>query len=104
MFPKVLIAPIVKKFEAFLGAWAPRPLGRSSEGLESIAGRSERLFRATKSTQERSNWHFQATWSPEIARRGLWRAILVDLGSILGATGIDFFGLSLLFRSSGPIR
>ena len=35
--------------------WAPGPLGHSSEGPKSIAGRSERLFRATKSTQERSN-------------------------------------------------
>ena len=66
--------------------------------------RSDGLFRPTKSTQDRSKRHFRSTWSTEVARKGLRRAIFVDLRSILDALGVDFAGFSLAFRSSGPIR
>ena len=70
----------------------PGPLGRSSEGPESIAERSERLFRATKSTQERSKRPLRPSLSTKMARKGLRRAILIALGSIWGAPGQDFSG------------
>ena len=69
-----------------------------------LASLSDGPFRPTKSTQDRSKRHFRSTWSTEVARKRLRRAILVDLRSILGDLGVDFAGFSLAFRSSGPIR
>ena len=59
-------------------------LERSKIDPSSLDSRSDRLFRPTKSTQERSNRLLRPTLLPEMARRGVRRAILFDLGSILG--------------------
>ena len=55
-----------------------------------LDSRSDRLFRLTKSTQDRSKRLFRPTLSIEVARKGLRRAILAALGSILGALGGRF--------------
>ena len=49
-----------------------------------LDSRSDRPFRPTKSPQERSKRPLRSTFSTQVARKGLRKAILDALGSILG--------------------
>ena len=60
--------------------WGPERAKIDPSRLDS---RSDRPFRPTKSPQERSKRPLRSTFSTEVARKGLRKAILDALGSIL---------------------
>ena len=66
--------------------------------------RSDRLCRPTNSLQGRSTGHLRPTWSPELARKGLRGAILIDRRSVLARPGNHFNHFSVVFWSGGSTR
>ena len=66
--------------------------------------RSDRLCRPTNSLQGHSIGHLRPTWSPELARKGLRGAILIDQRSILVRPADHFSDFSVVFWSGGSTR
>ena len=66
------------------GVRAPGGPERAKIDPSRLDSRSDRPFRPTKSPQERSKRPLRSTFSTQVARKGLRKAILDALGSILG--------------------
>ena len=84
---------------------AARAIPASDSGAPSrFDNRSDRLCRPTDSLQGPSTAHLRPTWSPELVRKGLRGAILIDQRSILARPGDHFSDFSVVFWSGGSTR
>ena len=62
------------------------------------------LLTALKTSLMAPTGHLRPTWSPELARKGVRGAILIDQRSILARPGDHFSDFSLVFWSGGSTR
>ena len=84
--------------------WAAGPPGRCSGGLESIAGRSERLFERPRRPKRARTGIFERLCRPKWLQEGSAERFWSLLGRFWVPRRVDFSDFSMTFRSSGPIR